>query len=151
MLIAAIVDMETAYNNIVALANPRPEAIAGGVTLTPPGLYKSIPAVSLALNLTLDGEGDEGAIWVFQITGGALDVAANVEIILTNGAKAENVFWQVTGAISLLANSKMQGIVLGEGVIALTDGATITGKLLGKSNVTLIANTVIDPMFVPVL
>ncbi|PKL27799.1 MAG: hypothetical protein CVV46_09965 [Spirochaetae bacterium HGW-Spirochaetae-2] len=149
MLITAIADMETAYNNIIAMADPRSEPIAGGTTLTP-GLYKSIPAVDLALNLTLDGEGNEDAIWVFQITG-ALNVAAEVEIVLLNGAKAENIFWQVTGAVSLLANSKMQGIVLGEGVIALTDSASITGKLLGQTNVTLIANTVVDPIFVPII
>ena len=149
MLIAAIGDMETAYNNIIAMADPRPEAIVGGVTLTP-GLYKSIPAVSLSTNLTLDAEDNADAVWVFQITG-ALNVAAEVEIVLLNGAKAENIFWQVTGAVSLLANSKMQGIVLGEGVIALTDSASITGKLLGQTNVTLIANTVVDPIFVPII
>ncbi|ADY12519.1 ice-binding family protein [Sphaerochaeta globosa] len=149
MLIAAILDMETAYDTIVALTDPRPELIAGGTTLYP-GLYKSIPAVSLSINLTLDAEGDEAAVWIFQITG-ALNVAAEVEIVLLNGAKAENIFWQVTGAVSLLANSKMQGIVLGEGVIALTDGATIEGKLLGQTNVTLIGNTVVDPLFVPML
>jgi len=149
MLLAAIVDMENAYNNIVALADPKPDAIVGGVTLTS-GIYKSVPAVSLSTNLTLDGENNENAIWIFQITG-ALNVAATVEIVLINGAKPENIFWQVTGAVSLLADSKMQGIILGEGVIALTAGASITGKLLGQTNVTLIANTVIDPMFTPVL
>ncbi len=149
MLIAAILDMENAYNNIVALADPKPDAIVGGVTLTS-GLYKSIPAVSLSTNLTLDGENNEDAIWIFQITG-ALNVAATVEIVLINGAKAENIFWQVTGAVSLLADSKMQGIILGEGVIALTAGASITGKLLGQTNVTLIANTVMDPIFTPIL
>ena len=149
MLITAIADMETAYNNIIAMADPRPEAIVGGVTLTP-GLYKSTPAVSLSTNLTLDAEDNADAVWVFQITG-ALNVAAEVEIVLLNGAKPENIFWQVTGAVSLLANSKMQGIVLGEGVIALTDSASITGKLLGQTNVTLIANTVVDPIFVPII
>ena len=149
MLLAAIIDMENAYNNIVALADPKPDAIVGGATLTS-GLYKSIPAVSLSTNLTLDGENNEDAIWIFQITG-ALNVAATVEIVLINGAKAENIFWQVTGAVSLLADSKMQGIILGEGVIALTAGASITGKLLGQTNVTLIANTVIDPIFTPIL
>ena len=149
MLITAIADMETAYNNIIAMADPRPEAIVGGVTLTP-GLYKSTPAVSLSTNLTLDAEDNADAVWVFQIAG-ALNVAAEVEIVLLNGAKPENIFWQVTGAVSLLANSKMQGIVLGEGVIALTDSASITGKLLGQTNVTLIANTVVDPIFVPII
>ncbi|UOM51952.1 ice-binding family protein [Sphaerochaeta associata] len=148
-LSAAILDMRTAYDAIVALPNPRPELIASGATLYP-GLYKSIPAVDLSVNLTLDAEGNEDAIWVFQITG-ALNVAAEVEIVLANGAKAENIFWQVTGAVSLLANSKMKGIVLGEGVIALTAGASITGKLLGQTNVTLIANTVTDPLFVPII
>jgi len=142
MLTAAILDMEDAYAAIMALTNPKAGTIAGGETLTP-GLYKSTPAVNIATNLTLDGEGKVDPIWVFQITG-AFNLDAGIEIVLTNGAKAENVFWQVKGAVSLLAGSKMKGIILGEDVIALTAGASIDGKLLGQTNVTLIGNTVVD-------
>eukprot|EP00961_Rhodomonas_salina_P080789 1086705-Rhodomonas_salina.1 len=64
-----------------------------GITLTP-GLYKSTSGMQLTGTLTLDGEGDEDAVWIFQM-GSTFVSAVSAEIVLKNGANARNIFWQV--------------------------------------------------------
>jgi hypothetical protein len=41
--------------------------------------------------VTLDGEGNPNAVFVFQVNG-ALAMAANSHVVLTDGARASNVF-----------------------------------------------------------
>ena len=62
-----------------------------------PGLYTIPAAASNTGTLTLDGGGNPNAVFVFQING-ALAFAAGSHVVLTNGAQASRVFWQVNGA-----------------------------------------------------
>ena len=75
-----------------------------GMTL-PPGLYKSTSGMAVTGELVLDGEGDQDAVWIFQMASTFISVA-NTKIILVNGAKASNIFWQVREATHVCTLAK---------------------------------------------
>ena len=104
-------------------------------------------------DLTLDGQGDSNAIWVFQmsstLTVGDPGTPRNVTLI--NGAQAKNVFWQVGSAATIngAGGGTMVGtIIASAGVTFSTAGnATITtlnGRALGLNASVTMVNTVIN-------
>jgi hypothetical protein len=105
------------------------------------GVHHSTAAVALTGTVTLDAEGDADAVFIFQADA-ALDTAASSVVLLVNGAKASNVFWQVTGAVGLGGLSSFSGTIVATGAITLGAGSTLTGRALSRGNVTLADNTI---------
>ncbi len=144
-LTTAVGDMITAYND--AAGRPTPDQLnlgtgaIGGLILAP-GLYKWDSTVEIGADLTLNGGTDD--IWIFQITGD-LNMASDFEVLLTGGAVAENVFWQVAGIATLGTGAHMEGIILSMTQIILETGSSINGRLLAQTQVTLDAATVVEP------
>jgi len=152
-LTTAIGDKLAAYNAAAAMATAGggvgslgacPNAgtgALGGVTLTP-GVYTCGVSVSIgtATDVTLSGAG----VYVIKTTG-TLTQAANTQVILTNGALPENVFWQVAGAVSIGAGAHMEGNILSASDISLVTGATVKGRLYSATGVAMDANTVTQP------
>ena len=100
-------DLVAAYNEVAGRTGGA--ALAGalaGPTLAP-GLHTIAAAVSNTGTVTLDGGGDPNAVFVFQI-GGAMAMAAGGHVVLTNGAQASRVFWQVNGAAAIGANAEVR-------------------------------------------
>ena len=96
---------------------PRPPRPAGtrrgpGGSDVPPGVYTSAAAVTNTRTMTLDADGDSNAVFVFQI-GAAFSSAAASKVVLTNGALANNVYWQVLGAVSLGAGASRRDVPRG--------------------------------------
>jgi hypothetical protein len=50
---------------------------------------------SIPLDLERVGKCDRG--WIFQVTGD-VDVTADLEVVLSGGARAKSMFWQVDGS-----------------------------------------------------
>lgn len=144
-LTMAIGDMQTAYTDAAGRTSPDflnlGAGSIGGLTLTP-GLYKWTSAVSIPTNITISGSNTD--IWIFQISG-TLTMSSAVLINLTGGAKAKNIYWQVTGPVTLGTTSHFEGNILGKKGINLQTGATINGRLLAQTAVTLQSNTVTKP------
>jgi predicted small secreted protein len=144
MLNTAVSDMLAACNDAAGRTNPDfTELGAGdisGLTLNP-GLYKWGTGILINNDVTLNGGPDD--IWIFQ-SAGVISMAANVKVILTGGAQAKNIFWQ-TVSCTLGANSHIEGIVLSSTAISLITGATVNGRLLAQTAVTLQMNTVTQP------
>ena len=144
-LTTAVGNMQTAYTNAAGLTNPDFLNLGagniGGKTLTR-GLYKWTTAVNIPTNITISGGSND--VWIFQIAG-TLNVGSGVKIILKNGARAKNIFWQVAGAATLGTTSKFNGTILGKTGINMQTGATINGRLLAQTAVTLQMNTVKKP------
>ncbi|PKL12852.1 MAG: hypothetical protein CVV52_08355, partial [Spirochaetae bacterium HGW-Spirochaetae-8] len=144
-LTTAVGDMVTAYND--AAGRPTPDQLnlgtgaIGGLILAP-GLYKWDTTVEIGANLTLNGGTDD--IWIFQISGD-LNMASDFDVLLTGGAVAENVFWQVAGIATLGTGAHMEGIILSMTQIILETGSSINGRLLAQTQVTLDAATVVEP------
>jgi len=76
---------------------------------------------------------------------GTLDMAAAKNVILSGGAQARNIFWQVSGAVNVGANTHLEGIILGKTSITLGNKASIKGRLLAQTAVILDAATVTVP------
>ena len=141
-LTTAVSVMGTAYNNAAGRANPNFVNLGagqiGGLTLAP-GLYKWTSNVSISKNLTLAG--GSTAVWIFQIAG-TLTQASATKVLLTGGALAKNVFWQSAGAVSIGTTAHFAGTILAKTLIAMKTGASINGRLLAQTAVTLQQNTV---------
>lgn len=145
MLTTAILDMEAAYTDLAGRANPHfinlHAGDLGGKTLVP-GLYKWDSTLAIPLDVTLAGSSND--VWIFQISG-TLDLASAKKVILTGGAQAKNIFWVVAGAVTLGTYSHFEGTILGKTSLSLLTGASMNGRLLAQTAVTLQMNTITRP------
>jgi hypothetical protein len=141
----AEIDLVTAYD----AASGQTGAVTvtgdlGGRTLTP-GVYNSASTMGLTGTLTLDGQSDPNAVFVFQV-GSALTTASASNIVLTNGAQACNVYWQVSTSATIGTNSTFVGTVMALTSITATTGAVINGRVLARNGaVTLDTNSINVP------
>jgi hypothetical protein len=141
---AAVLDMQAAYTDAAGRAADYTELGAGnigGMTLSP-ATYKWSTGVLIPTDVTLNGGPND--VWIFQIAGGITQASAT-KVILTGGAQAQNVFWQVAGVVALDTTAHMEGIVLSQTAITLATGASVNGRLLAQTAVTLQMNTVTQP------
>jgi len=117
----------------------------GGLTLYP-GLYTDGGNLSISsADLTLDALGDVNAVFIFQVSG-VLDVTSGRQVLLSGGAKADRVFWQVSDYCSLGTTVSMVGNILAYNSVTLNTGAFLEGRAFGSNgNVTLLANTITKP------
>ena len=143
----AVLDMGTAYNNASAPVTPAgvgPFLNLGAGTVIAqtlvPGVYTWADNVSITGDITLNGSATD--VWIFQIDG-TLGMGIGNRIILSGGALAKNVYWRVAGAVSLNQNSQFAGVILAKTNIAMITGATINGRLLAQTAVTLGSGTVV--------
>jgi Ice-binding-like len=147
MLTTAITNMQTAYTDAAGRKNPDFVNLGagniGGKTLAP-GLYKWTTGVIIPKNITISGDADADDVWIFQISG-TLVMSSAVKIILSGGAKAQNIFWQSAGAVTLGTTSHFEGIILAQKGINLKTGASLNGRMLAQTAVTLQKNDVSWP------
>ena len=150
-------DALTAYNALVAMPiGANPGGNLAGLTLAP-GVYTA-PAGSFLIqggDLTLDAQGNANAVWVFQmattLTVGGPGAAAPQSVILTNGAQAKNVFWQVGSAATINAGGggTMVGTIIAQAGAAFSTGGnvaivTLNGRALSLGASVTLVNTVIN-------
>lgn len=137
-----LTDLQTAYKS--AAARTATGTLAGdisGRTLTT-GVYYAAAAIALTGTLTFDAAGDSTAIFIVQINA-AVNMAAQSQMVLANGAQASNIFWQINGALTVGAGAIYTGIVLGNAAITLGASTSVNGAMLTSAGaVTLAANTI---------
>ena len=145
-LTTAVADMQTAYN--FAAGRTLPDELnllsgaIGGATLTP-GLYKWSSSVNISgSDLILSGSATD--TWIFQIDGD-LSLASAINVTLIGGALPENIVWQVAGTVTMGTTSHFEGVVLCMTLIDMQAGATMNGRLLAQTEVTLNQATVTQP------
>jgi hypothetical protein len=138
-------DLTTAYN--YAAAAPGGAILTadiGGQTLAP-GVYKTTsaqPSLGVTGNLTLSGNG----VYIFQIVSTLTTAANNSDVILSGGATAQDVFWQVGSSATLGTTTTFQGIIMAQASISLDTGAILNGSALARTGaVTLLSNPVNVP------
>jgi hypothetical protein len=140
-----ISDMETAYTDAAGRTLPDFTELGageiGGMTLEP-GLYKWGTGVSISTDVTLDGGPND--VWIFQIAGDVTQ-ANGVSVILSGGAVPKNIFWQTFGQLNIGTTAHFEGIVLCQTAIVLATGASVNGRLLAQTAVTLDQSTVTQP------
>ena len=143
-LTTAVSDMRTAYIDAAGRSANYTELYTGdlsGQTLTP-GVYKWGTGVSINTDVTLTGGPDD--VFIFQIAKG-ITQAPNTNVILTGGVQAKNIFWQSSQTVAIQTGAHFEGIILGGTNISMGNKASINGRLLAQTAVTLIKNTVVAP------
>jgi len=144
-LTLAVGDMGFAYNDAAGRLSPDFIELGageiGGLTLAP-GLYKWATGLLITTDVTLTGGPND--VWIFQVAG-TLNQANSTRVTLAGGALAKNIFWQVAGAVTLGTNAHFEGVVLGKTMIAVNTGASVNGRLLAQTAVTLQMNAITEP------
>ncbi len=145
ILTTAIGDMETAYTDAAGRVTPDFTNLGAGdvtgMTLVP-GLYTWGTSLQATSGFTITGGADD--IWIFQIAQD-LTIGNGVMVTLGGSAQPKNIFWQVAGQTSLGTTSDFKGIILCMTQIVVQTGATVNGRLLAQTQVTLDANAVTEP------
>jgi hypothetical protein len=113
----------------------------GGLTLSP-GVYRWSTGVIIPSDVTLTGGSHD--VWIFQIAKN-LRVDNGKRVRLRGHAQAQHVFWQVAGQTNLGTTSHFEGTILDKTLIAMKTGASINGRLLAQTAVTLEMNSVTAP------
>ena len=147
LLTTAKNDLVTAYNNAAGQTPDGQVGDLGGQTLTP-GVYEDNNAPdSMAITagtkiLTLNALGDANAVFIFK-SGSTLVTAAGSQVNLINGARACNVFWQVTSSATLGVGTTFKGNILALASITDNGGSTVEGRLLARDAAVTLNNTTI--------
>lgn len=129
------------YNTLMGL--PCPAANNFGTVdyagkVLPAGVYCSASTIGVTGNLTLDGNGDPNAVFVFQ-AGSAITGAASITLI--GSAQAKNVYW-VAGSSATLNASAWQGNVIALSSVSLLTNTNLVGRALARNgSVTLDATS----------
>jgi len=121
-------------------------AVLGNGQTILPGVYDIVTPAAIQGILTLDGGGDPDALFVIRVNGALTSVAAS-QVVLTNGATANNVFFVSQGATALGANTIFNGTALAVGGAAgIGNGGILNGRLLSTLGaVTTDTNIVTEP------
>jgi hypothetical protein len=138
-------DLTTAY--LDAAGRPPGTSVSGnigGLTLAP-GVYTSTSTLAISAgDLTLTGLGDSNAVFIFQIAS-SLTVTTGRKVILTGGAQASNVYWQVGSSATLGTYSFFSGTIMAQASITLQTGASLEGRALARTGGVTLDSSVVFP------
>lgn len=124
--VSCATSMLTAYNNAMGTTctnNAAPSDL-GGKTLTA-GVYCNAGGLFELTSGSL-------TLFIFQAAT-SVSTSTATSIILTGGALAENVFWQVGTALSTGTSSSFVGTVLAGTSITLGSSSSLTGRALAQA------------------
>ncbi len=142
--VAALAQATLTAGYIDAAGRAGGASVAGdlvGQTLTS-GVYTSTSSLADSGDLTLDAQGNPNAVFIFQIAS-TLTTGSNSHIILANGAKACNVFWQVGSSATLGTNSVFNGNIMALTSITITTGVNLQGRALARNGAVTLDTDVI--------
>jgi len=145
MLAQNKLDLQNAYLFAKTRTTPAPATVSGnqgGLTLAA-GIYKSTSSLSInGTPLTLNGGPND--IWIFQIAS-SLTTTAGGSVIMSGGAVANNVYWQVGTSATIGTGTNFKGNILAYTSISVDVGATLDGRALALNGaVTFAGNGVIN-------
>ncbi len=126
-------DLSLIYNDLINIPTTSAHPlIFGSGEILGPGVYAVAGAMSIADTLRLNGQGLTNPLFIMKCVG-AFNTGAGTVVILTNGAKPENVFWLAQDAIGLGANTTLQGTMISNaGAVAAGANCKITGRMFTK-------------------
>jgi hypothetical protein len=148
-LTTAVSDMETAYTDAAGRVNPDAARINlgagilggvfGGATapLTP-GVYTFSTNVAIKDEIVFSGSDTD--VFIIQVAG-TLEQDPGIKVTL-NGAKAENIFWQVAEHVIVGAGAHMEGILLVKTKVDFITGSSLNGRVLTQTACNLQSATI---------
>lgn len=143
----AKLDLTTAYDDAAGRTSTDIVTLSGnigGLTLTP-GLYKSTSSLAVSSgDLTFDAKGNANAVFIIQIAS-TLTTTSGRQVILSGGASASNIFWQVGTSATFGTTSVFKGTVMAMQSITFNTGATLDGRALARTGaITMAGNTIVN-------
>jgi hypothetical protein len=137
----AQLDLTHAYNTAAAeVATSSAGTLVFADTTLTPGVYNAESTIDISGTLTLNGENEANPIFVFQ-AGSTLGTEADSQVLLTNGAQAKDIFWQVGSSATFLGGSSVfEGTVLALTSITVDAGSTVNGDLLARTGTVTLSN-----------
>ena len=72
-------------------------------------------------------------------------MSSAVRVTLEGGVQAKNIFWVVSDEVTFGTTSHFEGNILGQTGINMQTGATLNGRMLAQTAVTLQMNSVTKP------
>jgi hypothetical protein len=148
----AVGAMQAAYTdaagrpNADASRNNLDGGILNGHVLTP-GVYTFTTGVHLTGDIHFQGSEDD--IFIIQMAGSLLqdaDYSVILDTTVNVGTpKAENIFWQIAGHVTVEARAKMQGILLVATAVTFKNKSTLYGRILSQTAVSLDMATITQP------
>jgi hypothetical protein len=147
-LTQAVLDMQTAYTDAGSRATTTtnlgsPPGNLGGMTLTP-GVHTFEFLIAIAQDLVFDAQGDSSAVFIVRTPGFLLQIFG-ARVYLVGGALASNIFWKVDGYVQIGEDSHMEGIILCKTKIVMQKRASLNGRALAQTAVTLDEVTIVEP------
>jgi hypothetical protein len=144
-LTTAILNMQTAYTDAAGRTPPDHLNLSsgnlGGLTLAP-GLYTWGNTVTIPSDVTISGGAND--VWIFQISND-LDLSSAKNVVLSGGAQAKNIFWQVAGQVTIHANAHFEGVILCKTAITIQTTATLHGRALAQTLIAIDNNAITSP------
>lgn len=144
-LTSAVLGMQTAYTDAAGRTNPDFTNLGSGnigsQTLAP-GLYTWGSGVTIPTDVTIAGTATD--VWIFQISND-LDLSTAKQVVLSGGAQAKNVFWQVAGQVTIHADAHLEGVILCKTGITLQTQATLHGRALSQTLIAIDNNAITAP------
>ncbi|MBD3638800.1 MAG: DUF3494 domain-containing protein [Crocinitomicaceae bacterium] len=142
---SAKLDLTSVYDDLAGRTSTEIVTLSGnigGLTLTP-GLYKSTSTLSISSgDLTLDALGDENGVFIIQIAS-SFTTTSGRKVILSGGAKAANVYWQVGTSATIGTTSNMKGNIIAMQSITFKTGATLNGRAFARSGAVTLEESII--------
>ncbi|MDQ6614490.1 MAG: ice-binding family protein, partial [Actinomycetota bacterium] len=139
-------DLVVAYDDAAGRAPTA--SVAGdlvGRTVTI-GVYKSTGPLALSGTVTLNGQGDPNAVFIFQIASTLITASAS-SVSLINSAQACHVFWQVGSSATLGTTSAFIGTIMALTSITVNTGTVVEGRALARNGqVSLDSNVFLAPL-----
>jgi hypothetical protein len=110
-----------------------------GGTSVAPGVHAYTSSLAITGTVTLNGT--SSSVWIFQV-GSTLTANAGSVVLLTGGALAKNVFWQVGSSATLDATSTFAGTVIAQASVSLAGaaGTNVAGQLMALTGAVTISN-----------
>jgi hypothetical protein len=145
--IDAAADLVTAYNTINVMPHDIellfPAQFGNELVLTP-HVYLLNAATAFNGTVYLNAQGNANAVFVIKVNG-ALSTSTFSKVVLLNGAQADNVYWNVDGAVSIADYSVFNGtIIANNAAIDLTTGDTLYGRALTTNGALSTANVFVE-------
>jgi len=117
-----------------------PIGLNGDHTVTP-GVYL-VGATALTGTLTLDGAG----VYIFR-SDSSISVSGAGTMVLKNGATACNVFWEIPTSMTISNAGHIEGTIIAKiGDITFAHGASLIGRALAHTAITLDDNLITEPV-----
>lgn len=141
LLTTAKNDLTTAYNDAAGRTTTATIGTElGGSTLTD-GTYDSAAGTfGITGTLTLNGQGNADAVFIFKMASTLITASAS-RVVLTNGAQACNVYWQVGSSATLGTSTTLVGNVLALTDITDDGSSVVNGRLLARNGAVILNKT----------